>query len=290
MSVTVAVTGASGLLGSAMVQSAARRGIDTIGVDRSRISWSSVHQTAEYIRALNADLLVHCAANTNVEGCEQDPSSAYRDNTVLTEIIASACGQSDTQMIYVSSTGVYGDHKEDPYTDFDDVHPTTTHHKSKYLGEQAAQTFCPDALIVRTGWLFGGPADNKKNFVVNRIREARACDGEMVSNREQFGSPTFVTDVAERIFDLRTRGYAGVFNCVNEGVASRFDYVSAIMKASDIDVPIVPKGASAFSRIAPVSNNEAATNTKMGMLGMAPMRDWRVALNDYVSEAIASLG
>lgn len=270
-----------------MLEAARQQRIDAVPIDRKMIPWASVERLAEYIRSLNADTLVHCAANTNVERCELDPNSAYRDNTFLTEMIASACRTLGVKLIYISSTGVYGDHKIDSYTEFDEVLPTTVHHKSKLLAEYATVAHCPGALIIRTGWLFGGSPNNPKNFVVNRIREARACEGELISNKDQYGVPTFVGDVATRVFELQQDGFCGTYNCVNTGKASRYEYVCEIVRAASLNVPVAPKGAEIFKRVAPVSNNETAVNSKMNMIGMPPMREWREALHSYVSELMS---
>ena len=101
--------------------------------------------------------------------CERNPEEAYLVNTTGTDNIVNCLLEknNDALMVYISSTGVYGRMKDDPYIEYDEVNPTTIHHKSKYFGEQSVLQL-NNYLIIRTGWLFGGDTKNKKNFVYKR--------------------------------------------------------------------------------------------------------------------------
>lgn len=281
---TIAVTGASGLLGSAIVQHAQSAGHRVQPIDRALLWNPSARSICDALAARDVSCLVHCAANTNVEECEKDPAAAYRDNALLTETLATVSVRLNVPLVYISSTGVYGGAKSEPYTEFDLPEPTTHHHRSKLLGEHAVESV--NGLILRTGWLFGGRIDNPKNFVANRVREALKSNGAISSNQDQRGVPTSVTDVADRLFALMDAGRIGVFNCTNAGSASRYEYVREIIRSAGLDVEVKPVSAKGFARVAPVSNNEMAINRKMELLGFGPMRDWKEALRSYV-ESIA---
>lgn len=281
----VLVSGSSGLLGSALVQAAPRFGHLAMPLKRTELNWREPLAN----RALfgGVDIVIHAAANTNVEQCEKEPDACYRDNALLTEMIAAASADNGCKLVLISSSGIYGTHKTAPYCEYDDVVPTTHHHRSKLLAEQHVLRHCPDALIVRTGWLFGGAPDNPKNFVMRRIEEARAAgQGAVSSNQQQRGNPSYVRDVARRIFQLLGLQQVGVFNVVGSGVASRFDYVSAIIQLSGLANDVVPAAASQFQRLAQVSDNEAALNWKSGLIGLAPMPDWRESLGKYLRDEL----
>ena len=305
------LTGAGGLLGSAVIDAATARGDICRPLARPSLDGSGaagrdaapgagangyhagagLGAAALLARELQGyDLLLHAAANTNVEQCETDSDACYRDNFLLTELLARAAALAGVRMLFVSSTGLYGTASDAPYREYEAAAPTTHHHRSKLLAEQAVLAASPHNLVVRTGWLFGGAAATPKNFVARRIDEARkaAAEGRHIeSNTEQRGVPCWNRDVAMRMLDLAAAGVAGVVNCVNSGNASRYEYVAAVVELAGCGVSVQPSGAAGFNRKAKVSPNEMADNWKMRMLGWPEMPDWRVSLQTYLRTELA---
>lgn len=280
----VALTGAGGLLGSAFVEALIAGGHEVHAIDRKSITGRSPHLIAE--RLDGVDWLLHAAANTNVELCEVEVDACYRDNLTLTEHVADSARLAGVPVVYMSSTGVYGCRATTPYAEYHDAHPTTHHHRAKLLGEAAVLARAGANLVIRTGWLFGGKPENPKNFVARRIEEARrvrAQGGVMKSNQQQVGCPTATRDVVSRVLALVASGHTGIFNCVNTGSASRFEYVSEIVRLSGESVTVEPADAGVFNRLAKVSDNEAAVNWRMTQLGFEPMPRWVDSLATYIA-------
>jgi len=287
------LTGAGGLLGSAVMAVAAERGDQCDALSRPALGRGQPVVTAAPLANSLAgyDVLVHAAANTNVEACETAPDDCYRDNFLLTELLAQAAALAGVRMVFVSSTGLYGTAGDTPYREYEAAVPTTHHHRSKLLGEQSVLAANANNLVLRTGWLFGGSAANPKNFVARRVDEARAAlaaGRHIESNAEQRGVPCWNRDVATRLLDLAHAGVAGVVNCVNSGNASRCAYVAAVVQLAGIAVEVKPSTAASFARKARVSNNEMADNWKMAMLGWPDMPDWRVSLAAYLHGDLAA--
>lgn len=283
----ILLTGATGLLGTSILGVATSRVFVCDALARSEIAASSPADLAK--RMEDYELIIHAAANTNVEQCEIEPEICYRDNFLLTESLAFAAMLAGVRMTFVSSTGVYGAHRSDPYREYDAVAPTTHHHRSKLMGEQSVLSANPRNLVVRTGWLFGGPAENPKNFVSRRIDEAHSAftrTGYIQSNIEQRGVPSFNKDIATRILDLAESGSAGIYNCTNGGNASRFEYVKAIIELTGLAIEVRPSSAATFNRKAKVSNNEMTENWKMTARGWPAMPDWRDSLASYISDEL----
>lgn len=280
----ILLTGAEGLLGSAIKRMAAVRGHACQRLNRSDI-WPSMGKSI--VPAVSEfDALIHTAANTDVEGCEQNPSACYRDNYLLTEVVAKIAASARVKLVFISSTGVYGNYRDTPYREYDDPRPTTHHHRSKLLAEDIVGRSDHSNLVVRVGWLFGSQARNKKDFVSQRIAEAKAALSEkkrLPANFQQRGVPCYSEDIAERIFELIDYQFAGVFNCVNSGFASRLDYVTNILEFAGICVPIEAKNSEGFNRVAAVSDNEMAENWKMTSMGLAPMPTWQESLRRYIT-------
>lgn len=281
----IALTGASGILGEALMVRATGAGHEIVPVPRERLfggRQSLLNTVAD------VDAVIHAAANTNVEACELDPATCYRDNLLLSEQLAEACLLARRKMVFVSSTGVYGPKQDSPYAEYDAVEPPTHHHRAKYLAELAVMAFSRLNLVIRTGWLFGGSPLKPKNFVARRLEEAVAAlqaeQTELAANPLQRGNPTFTEDVADRLIEALVHGESGVFNVVNSGYASRLDYVQAIFDAASLPIRAVPAGVGAeFKRSARVSHNECALNWRFDALGYSSMPYWKDSLNRYVT-------
>ncbi len=242
-------------------------------VDRAR--------TIRVITAQEPDCVVHCAAFTDVDACQLDPEKAYSVNTVGTINVAIACAETHTVMVYISSCGIFDGKKAAPYNEFDNPHPLTHYHNSKYQGELYVRDFCSRYFIVRPGWLFGGHATHKKNFIAARAHEA-ARKNVIESASDKFGSPTYTYDLAKVLVSLLQTNAYGVYHVSNTGMASRYQYVSEIIRVLGLPNEVRPVDSSRFPRVAPVPDCEALDNMALRVRGFAPLRPWQDALNEYI--------
>ena len=276
------ITGANGLLGSELCSHFELKGEQISKFHRAKLSW--IDHRVNINQLIPFDCIVHSAANTDVEACELDHDNCYKDNALFTERLAFAASQANCKFIYISSTGIYGTAKKDvPYTEYDQVNPTTCHHHAKWLGEQFVNQYSRNPLIVRAGWLYGGRPDSPKNFVVRRLDEAlNSSTGEIHSNVQQRGVPTSIADFAKKLYELIINGEYGTFNIVNQGYASRFHYVSKIVEFANLNVRVSPTYGRSFNRRAKVSDNEAAVALKLAQLGYDILPNWESSLARYV--------
>ncbi|HHG3484929.1 TPA: NAD(P)-dependent oxidoreductase [Vibrio parahaemolyticus] len=278
------ISGATGLLGASILNEIKKNNGHVEVIEKKIITIPlNLDCLIKSIRDSKCDVFIHCAANTNVDYCEINLDECYKVNYLLPEILSGICFSLGIKFVFISSTGIYGETKKTPYTELDEPNPTTVHHNSKYQAEKTCRITCPNSLIIRTGWLFGGDFSSKKNFVVNRIKEAKQTEGIIYSDPYQIGNPTSVYDVSERILLLIEKDISGIYNCVNTGVASRYEYVKEIISLSNLPVK-VEQLSSKFDRIAKVSNNESAENYKMDLLGLPKMRGWKESLKYYINE------
>jgi dTDP-4-dehydrorhamnose reductase len=279
----VLVTGSNGMLGSNLLKFHSFQQI--VGFTSKELDITDPQNCIEVLEKEKPNIIIHTAAYTNVEDCEINPDKAYKVNTIGTQNLVNYCINKDILFVYISSTGIYGTKKtNDPYSEFDDVNPTTIHHKSKYEAEKIVQNHLSMYLILRTGWLFGGEITHNKNFVYKRYLEA-SKNSEIYSDDSQIGNPTYIKDLVKQIEILIENKQYGLFNCVNSATSiSRYDYVKKIIELFNMkcEVKIAPNNM--FKRIAPVSNNEAAINYKLDLLGLNFMGKWDDALEKYILE------
>ncbi len=225
------VAGASGLLGSAFLSRLRQADLRTLS--RAELQLSYFPKLRERLITERPDFIINCAADTYVDEAEDYPSRSYSVNALLPGLLAQASRAAGARFVHFSSTGCYGDYKQAPYTDYDQLRPTTVHHQSKAAGELAVREGTIDHLILRLGWLYGGTAGQRRNFVWRRIVEARGKQ-EIPSDPLQVGSPTYVDDVVTQTLILLDAELVGTFNCVAAGAVTRFEYVHCIVRSAGL--------------------------------------------------------
>jgi dTDP-4-dehydrorhamnose reductase len=277
----IVLVGATGMLGSAFRSAIGQN--DLVCLSHGELDIRQPGAIRTRVAELHPNILLNCAADTDVEGAEAAPSRAFEANALLPDLLAQACRDVGTKLVQFSSTGCYGDHKQGPYDDYDALRPTTVHHRAKAAGEAAVREAGCDHLILRLGWLFGGAPGQRKNFVWARIVEARAKP-EIASDPHQTGNPTHVDDVVKQTFRLLDAELSGTFNCVATGAVTRFDYVAHIVALAGLPTRLIPRR---FERRAPVSPNEAATNIKLDLLNLNVMPSWKDSLGQYVRSMLS---
>jgi len=280
----IAVTGAAGLLGSEILNEIDRIGAIGISIERAELDLSQSGAALPVLANLEPKVVIHCAAETNVDKCETDPGHAYRVNTEATFEIAQACRKIGARLVYISSCGIFDGKSRIPYIENDVPFPVTHYARSKFAAEEKVQSLNSQNLVCRVGWLFGGGIEKKKNFVEARRKEALKA-AKMVSAVDKWGSPTYAQHAAERIVALATKGVSGLMHVANSGVASRYDYVCAIIDIFGLPVPVEPADSSQFRRAAPVPDFEAISSSRLESLGLTALPHWRVALESYISKA-----
>jgi dTDP-4-dehydrorhamnose reductase len=273
----ILVTGADGMLGSCLMHTLS--GHQLIPLPERECDITDAARVAEKLEQAAPDVIIHTAARTDVEACQGDREGTLLVNVGGTENLLRAAAGSGAA--FVSSTGIYGDHKQGPYTELDEVRPTTVHHWSKYEAERVVASSSARHLILRIGWLFGAGPQHPRNFVVQRCNEARGKD-LIYADATQTGNPTSAENVARQLRQLIENQLFGVFNCVDRDPATRLDYVQQIIELAGLPCRVEAAPDGFFKRIAPVSPNESAVNQRLDSLGIDLMEDWRGSLARYM--------
>lgn len=279
---TILITGSNGMLGSTLAQFFFNE-FNIVLASRAILDITDPISVDKVFHDYKPDIVIHAAALTNVELCEKNPDLAYLTNTLGTQNLVNVCARYQPFFIFISSTGVYGNYKMTPYSEFDDAKPTTIYHQSKIEAEKIIANHLNVYSIIRTGWLYGGEVGHRKNFVYQRFLEAKGAS-QLFANKDQIGSPTFVGDLANQIRMIMDRHLLGIFNCVNQGSVSRYEYVRHIVSCFELDTQIVGVNKDHFERIADVPDNESAINYRLDLLNLNVMPSWQLSLEKYIYE------
>ena len=272
----IAITGASGQLGSALHEALLPKHT-IIALGHADLELADP-RCVEVLAATRADVIVHPAAFTNVDGCARDPDRAYRINGLGTRYVALACRQIGAALVYVSTNEVFDGSASQPYYEYDAPRPINRYGWSKYVGEQAARELVERHYIARVAWLYGG----ERNFIRTVLRLAAERESlNMVA--DEIGSPTYATDAAGAIAALLTTNCYGTYHIVNQGSCSRYDLAAAALRlVGKPDYDLRPMALADFKRDSVVPPATALHNIAAADLGVV-LRPWQDALSEYIA-------
>lgn len=231
---------------------------------------------------LRPNVVLHLAAATEVDRCEQEPDWAYHTNAIGTQNVALACQTYTSVLVYISTAGVFWGDKPEPYNEFDPPRPANIYGNSKLAGEQSVVSLLQRYYIVRAGWMIGGGKKDKK-FVGKIVRKILDGGRHLRVVDDKFGSPVYARDLLQGIRRLLNTDYYGLYHMVNTGMASRYQIALAIRDILERpDIEIEPVSSAFFPLPAPRGRSEAMRNYKLDLLGLNEMRSWQDALAEYL--------
>jgi dTDP-4-dehydrorhamnose reductase len=217
------LTGANGQLGKALQRILS--GHDLILKDLPDFDLTNPACEDEMTRA-KPDIILHVGAYTNVDQAERDPQQAHAVNAQGTRRVAQAAKTVNARLIYVSTDYVFDGTKTSPYHEQDHPHPLNEYGRSKYEGEQAVLTLCPEGLVVRTAWLFGHEGKNFVKTIMHLAEERPVL--EIVA--DQRGCPTYAEDLARALQQLAMSNLHGICHVTNTGDCSWYEFAQAIVR------------------------------------------------------------
>jgi dTDP-4-dehydrorhamnose reductase len=287
----ILITGAAGMLGSSLCPMLRQRGHDVYATDVSSIDNGiepldvrNFEQVKAFVERIKPDMVMHLAAETDVDKCELEPDHAYQTNTIGTQNVALVCQKYDVEIVYISTIGVFDGENHEPYTEFDEPNPINVYGKSKLWGEKAVQNLLRRYYILRAGWMMGGGPEKDKKFVAKIIELLRKTSKLKVVN-DKFGSPTYTVDLSERLSELIETGYYGLYHCTNKGFVSRYEIAKRVVEyLGRNDVAIEPVSSAFFPLPAPRARSEASRNYRLELLRMDNSRHWEEALKEYIEK------
>jgi dTDP-4-dehydrorhamnose reductase len=275
------ITGSKGQLGSALAHQASRRheGQNISGGDLPEFDITDADQTRAVIAAARPDIVIHCAAFTDVDGAARQPELAYRVNGLGTQNVALACAATGAAMLYISSNEVFDGTQRNPYREFDPTQPANPYGYSKLAGEWFTANLLTRFYIVRTSWL---TAAGGRNFV-HRIRQlADSADAPLRVVTDEVACPTFVSDLVPALLQLIETGSYGIYHFVNGGYCSRYDYARRILDLTGRGhVTIQPIALADFARPSVPPRFSPLANLNGASLGIS-LRPWEEALADFL--------
>jgi dTDP-4-dehydrorhamnose reductase len=277
----VVVTGAAGQLGQDVLLELERKNHQAFGVDRLQLDITNEEGVLAFISKVKPDVILHCAAYTNVDAAEENEDAAYQVNAAGTENLAKAAKLNGSKVMYISTDYVFDGTANEPYEVDEPTQPLGAYGRTKLAGEQLLQKHLDEFFIVRTAWVFGVYGNN---FVKTMIRLGKER-GEVGVVHDQVGSPTYTVDLAKFMVELMETDKYGIYHATNSGVCSWYEFAVEIFKQANMNVTVNPLTSDQFPRPAARPKYSVLSKKMIEQQGLKPLRDWKEALAAYLAES-----
>ena len=262
----------------------ALKGSEVVAVDMDELDISDKYAVEKLVSECRPDVIINCAAMTNVNACETALETAMKVNASGARNLAAAAEKTGAKLVHVSTDYVFHGDGTRPYCEWDVCDPNTVYGKSKYLGEQYVQQFCSRYFIVRTSWLYGLVGNN---FVKTMLKLGTEKDKVTVVN-DQRGNPTNANDLAHHILKLILTEEYGIYHCTGTGECTWYDFAKKIMEYGGKQCEVLPCTTEEFPSPAPRPAFSSLENLMLKCTVGDEMRPWEEALKTYLEKLSAA--
>lgn len=286
----ILITGSKGQLGNEL-KDIINKGYSEIGkvsecinnsqvfdFDVDKLDITDLNSVKNVLNTIKPDVVINCAAATNVDGCESDEDFAFKVNSLGPRNLAMVCEEIGARLVQVSTDYVFSGVGEKPLTEYDLTAPYSVYGKTKLLGENYVREFCSKYYIVRTAWLYGYVGHN---FVYTMRRLGKEKDSINVVN-DQIGNPTHANDLAYHILKLIETDEYGVYHCTGKGECSWYDFAKMIIELSGEECIVNPCTSEEYKTPAKRPEYSALDNMMLRNTVGDEMRNWQDAIKSFI--------
>lgn len=249
-------------------------------IDVDKLDITNTDAVFEIVSTVQPDVIINCAAMTNVDACETDLETAMRVNAVGPRNLAMAAEEFGAKIIHVSTDYVFRGDGSEPYCEWNQTGPNTVYGKSKLLGEQYVSQFATKFFIVRTAWLYGRVGHN---FVKTMLRLGAEKPAISVVS-DQRGNPTNAADLAYHLLKLALTEEYGIYHCTGDGECSWYDFAKEIMRLSGLPCVVNPCTTEEYPSPTPRPAYSSLNNLMLRVTVGDEMRHWQTALAGYLAD------
>jgi dTDP-4-dehydrorhamnose reductase len=280
----VAVIGSTGQLGQDLLRVFGDR---AIGFAHEDLDVTDPAGVASAVRSAQPDWVLNTAAFHRVDDCEEDPTSTFAVNATGALNVARAAADIGSGVAFYSTDYVFGgegQERDHPYVEQDNPHPINVYGASKVAGEQLVMQANERHLVVRSAGLYGTATSRKGwTFPELMINKART-DGFVRVVTDQVLSPTFTADLARKTKQLIDHDARGLFHLTNAGECSWFDFAQKAFEIAGVEARMEPIDTGQMKQRARRPFYSALETSRLGAVGLNPMRPWEEALGDYLKQ------
>jgi dTDP-4-dehydrorhamnose reductase len=283
----VQVAGGGGMVGQAVSKHCVSLGDEVFACDHRDLDITNAEVVAREIGRVRPDAVINCAAWTDVDGCERDPTRAQAANACGPENLANASRVVNAVFVTISTDYVFGGEKDGFYTQDDAPNPTSVYGLSKLAGERKSQLAYPSTIVVRSGFIFGSGGRNFLSTVADRLRRNETVD----AIADAWGTPTYAVHLAARLRELAQLNLPGTYHVVNGGEGAAYDeFARAVAQELGKNQSLVQNVLSGtLVRLAPRPRNSRLRCLISDERGLSPLPSWGEAIREFLSQDKTSL-
>lgn len=253
---------------------------EVIALDIDELDITNLVEVKKMIAYLKPDVVINCAAATNVDGCESNENFAFKVNSTGPRNLAIACEVIGAKLVQVSTDYVFSGEEDKPLTEYDLTSPYNVYGKTKLLGENYVREFSSKYFIVRASWLYGYVG---KNFVYTIRKIGKEKNYINVVN-DQRGNPTNANDLAYHILKLIETEEYGVYHCTGKGECTWYEFAKMIVKLSGEKCEVKPCTSEEYKTAAKRPKYSSLDNMMLRNTIGDEMRDWKDALKSFIDK------
>jgi dTDP-4-dehydrorhamnose reductase len=278
----VAVVGSTGQLGQDLMR---LFGEEAVGFTHQELDVTDEERVASAMSSAEPDWVLNTAAFHRVDDCEANPKLTFAVNALGALNVARAAASVGSGIVFYSTDYVFGGQdreRNNPYEEEDSPHPLSVYGASKVAGEQLVMQANARHLVVRSAGLYGTTTSRKGwTFPELMLNKART-DGSVCVVTDQVLSPTFTADLARKTRELIEHDAAGLFHLTNAGECSWFEFARESFDLAGVEAEMEPISTAQMQQRARRPSYSALATTRLGEVGLNPMRPWEEALSDYL--------
>lgn len=253
---------------------------EILNTDKDELDITDTDTVLSFGEINRPDVIINCAAITDVEECEKNPEAAFKVNALGARNLCIVARKINAKMVQLSTDDVFDGTSSKPYTEFDTTNPSTVYGLSKRAGENYVKEFTHKHFIIRSTWVYAKTGKNFVNYILNKAEHGE----DIVVQREQYGSPTSAMDLARLVLHLiRTNEY-GTYHATCSGVCSRLEFAQEILRLAGKDAKAVA-GISEDLSVSSVRPDYAVLdNFILRIIDLYQMPDWKESLKEYIQQ------
>lgn len=286
----ILITGAKGQLGTQIIKMLesmnselgpiheSYKTAEIIGIDVDVLDITNVSSVKTYISEIRPDIIINCAAYTNVDACESNIDLAFKVNAIGPRNLAMSAEEINAKLIHISTDYVFSGTGTVPYREYDLTNPQSIYGSTKRMGEEYVKEFSTQYFIVRTAWLYGYYGNNFVKTIMKAAREK----GHLDVVNDQRGNPTNAEDLAYHLLKLALTEEYGVYHCTGTGECSWYDFACRIVEYANIDCTVSPITSDKINRAAKRPAFSSLDNMMLRCTVGDEMRQWERALKVFI--------
>lgn len=277
----VIVTGAAGMVGRAVAAHGTAQGETVAAFTHQTLDITDEPKLNDVFAQERPEVVINCAAWTDVDGCEFDPVRAQRDNAQGPELLARTCHKAGALLVTISTDYVFDGEKDGFYTQRDQPNPKSVYGASKLEGERRAQAAWANTIVVRSGYIFGPGGTNFLSTLLARAR--RGEDLKAIS--DMLGTPTYTPHLARQLYRLVKVDLPGIYHIVNAGDGTSFEGFAryALSGAGLVESQVEAVRLDELHRPAARPRNSRLRCLLSDALGLEPLPSWQEAISEFIA-------